>query len=339
MLVSMSDVLETPPINVSHADLNIKTAPKDAGFKIDLADLEADHPVVHYGEGRPGTITITEADLAAGDQEGREKGSDLKSGKEKKYYGPDDIKALKEKKGLPDFDATVALAVDNSGSLQHDYTQGIVRKVGSLVAQAIIGGMNARGADVYMFREYGPGITEHIAHKWMGRDLRQARRLDPLTPDNLQAYAEKNFGPQDRYTNTLYTPLLKDAMQIPVESTQPRLVVFVTDGENQDPVETETYLQKMSDAGSPAFVVFVKSGRYGNKEYYNLDSLKENVRPGDFGEQVCFAVIEDDVMKMTPQQLAEQILTPFHNYLGGLRQKGVLDPDTLAFKKEQKPHG
>ena len=217
---------------------------------------------------------------------------------------------LEKKSGarLSDLSARVVVALDYSGSMMKMYNTGIIQKtLNRLVPLGLTFDDNGT-IDFYLFKE-------------------DFRKFPDLCLQNYENYVEGIIR-QSGYTmgGTNYTPVLESIIygninissepNLPycepvVNNMMPTFVLFITDGENGDRMETDILLKNASKEN--VFIQFIGIGDRQFKYLMSIDNLSGRVRDNTGFTKLNDLDTTDDC------NLYEIILGQFSNWLKGLQ--------------------
>ncbi len=217
---------------------------------------------------------------------------------------------LEKKSGahLSDLHARVVVALDYSGSMMKMFNTGIVQKtLNRLVPLGLTFDDNG-SIDLYLFKE-------------------DFRKFPDLCLQNYENYVEGIIR-QSGYTmgGTNYTPVLESIIygQINISSEpnlpycepvvnnmMPTFVLFITDGENGDRMETDILLKNASKEN--VFIQFIGIGDRQFKYLMSIDNLNGRVRDNTGFSQL------NDIDMTEDSQLYDIILSQFSNWLKGMQ--------------------
>lgn len=194
--------------------------------------------------------------------------------------------------------AKVAVVVDFSGSMRPLYKDGSVqRTLNRLVPLGLRFDDNGE-IDVWLFNE---GF----------------RRLEGMDLTNYESYVnEIIMRSGERFGTTSYAPVLKDVVNrytIEDPSDQPAFVIYITDGSNDDRVDTDAIIRKSSKYN--IFIQFIGLGTYDDFKYLRkLDDLT-----GRAVDNTGFIPVKD-FDKMNDNELYSELLRQYIDWLKVIRK-------------------
>lgn len=204
--------------------------------------------------------------------------------------------------------AKVVVALDYSGSMHHLYKNGTVQKtINRLVPLGLTFDDNG-SLDMYLFSN-------------------GYKKLEDITLKNYENYVREivNTSRYDMY-GTEYSPVLnaiiKDtesgggffsklfsSKSEPKEKKEPVFVLFITDGENSDKINTDKVIRKSSDPNLKTFIQFIGIGAEKFKYLKKLDDLD-----GRQMDNTGFSKMED-LRTTSDEELYNMVLEQFAEWL------------------------
>jgi len=214
--------------------------------------------------------------------------------------------------GLEGQRAQVALALDISGSMVDLFDRGVVQQVVERVLALSVKFDDNGAVDIFLFGAHDYAVGELKEAEFFGyvdRVIRAGYALESNT-----RYA----GVIQRITHH-YAPapgLLGSLLGRKPAKRDPAYVLFVTDGDNSDPVEAEQALIAASD--KPIFWQFVGVGTSNFSFLQRLDTL-----PGRHIDNANFFQV-NDIARIDDGELYRRLLGEFPAWLELARRHGVL---------------
>lgn len=203
--------------------------------------------------------------------------------------------------------AQVVLALDFSGSMDHLYRNGTVQDTVERILPVGLAFDDNGEVDTYIFESSYNRIKE------------------PITLNNLDGYVNNKIYNKYSMGGTNYSPVLNAIMSdfkpgksggfLGFGGTQetvmeyPVYVIFITDGENFDKLETEKVIKEMSEKGF--FIQFIGIGSSSFSFLENLDNLQgRKLDNANFFKVTDLKNMSDDqlykgLMKEYPQWLIQ----------------------------------
>jgi len=189
---------------------------------------------------------------------------DLLKAKERKTAVLD----LKKSKGIEGQKAQVVFAMDYSGSMGPLYANGTVQDTVERILPMGLAFDDNGEVDFYIFENHFIKLPENITLK------------------NVDGYINNKVIGKYQMGGTNYAPVLKAIYKDFKKKSggflgfggkdeimeQPVYIIFMTDGENYDHIETEEIVREMSNAGF--FIQFVGIGNESFRFLSKLDDLK-----------------------------------------------------------------
>ena len=214
--------------------------------------------------------------------------------------------------GLAGQRAQVALALDISGSMVDLFDHGVVQKVVERILALSVTFDDNGAVDIFLFGAQDYTVGELTKEDFFGYVDRVIRPHYDLESDTCYA------GVIRRITHH-YVPtpgLLGNLLTRTATKHDPAYVLFVTDGDNRDPVEAEQALIEASD--KPIFWQFVGVGPSNFSFLKQLDTL-----PGRHIDNANFFQV-NDIARIDDAELYRRLLGEFPSWLDLAREHGVL---------------
>jgi hypothetical protein len=210
--------------------------------------------------------------------------------------------------GLTGQKAQVALALDISGSMVFLFEQGVVQQVVERALALSVKFDDNGAVDIFLFGYQDHTVGEVKEADFVGYVDRVIRAQYPLE-------AGTRYGGVIQRISQHYAPAPGD--QRGSGNTQdPAYVLFVTDGDNSDPVETEQALSAASD--KPIFWQFVGVGASNFSFLKQLDTL-----PGRYIDNANFFQV-NDIARIDDAELYRRLLSEFPVWLEQARRHEIL---------------
>lgn len=188
--------------------------------------------------------------------------------------------------------ARVALVMDYSGSMDDLFNNGSVQKTVSRLLPIAL-----------RFDDNGE------LESWLFSD--DCEQLKSVTEKNYSNYVKKVMKKSGMYMGgTEYAPVLNEVVTYYKDvypSDVPAFVIFITDGDNGDPYETDKIIRELSKYN--IFVQFIGIGRRRFNYLKKLDDLD-----GRDADNTGFTAVED-MDKMTDEELYTEILRQYKDWL------------------------
>lgn len=188
--------------------------------------------------------------------------------------------------------ARVALVMDYSGSMDDLFDNGSVQKTVSRLLPIAL-----------RFDDNGE------LESWLFSD--DCEQLKSVTEKNYSNYVKKVMKKSGMYMGgTEYAPVLNEVVTYYKDvypSDVPAFVIFITDGDNGDPYETDKIIRELSKYN--IFVQFIGIGRRRFNYLKKLDDLD-----GRDADNTGFTAVED-MDKMTDEELYTEILRQYKDWL------------------------
>lgn len=214
--------------------------------------------------------------------------------------------SLEKKSGarLSDLNARVVVALDYSGSMMNMYNSGTVQNtLNRLIPLGLTFDDNG-SIDLYLFKEdfrkfpdlclqnyenYVEGIIRNSGYAMGGTNY--APVLESIIYGNIRISSEPNL--------PYYEPIVNNMV--------PTFILFITDGENGDRMDTDLLLKNAS--GENVFIQFIGIGSRPFKYLMEIDNLRGRVR-----DNTGFAQL-NDLNMIDDNQLYDIVLTQFSSWL------------------------
>ncbi len=205
-----------------------------------------------------------------------------------------------EKKGLLEEIARVALVIDRSGSMNHQYRNGDVQKIFDRVLPLALMFDDDRELDVWTFAD-------------------EYRRLTSITIDNIKDYVETEAGGWKRWNVggcNNEVPVLRDVINTYKTSKVPAYVIFISDGGVHNSAKIKQMIIEAS--AYPIFWQFVGIGgkNYGILE--KLDTIENRIV-----DNVNFFSL-DNIKQLSDEALYNKLLNEFPLWIKAARQKHII---------------
>jgi hypothetical protein len=214
--------------------------------------------------------------------------------------------------GLEGQRAQVALALDISGSMVDLFDRGVVQQVVERVLALSVKFDDNGAVDIFLFGAGDYAVGELKEAEFFGYVDRVIRAGYDLESDTCYAGAiqriTRHYAPPPR----LFGSLLGRTATKP----DPAYVLFVTDGDNSDPVETEQALIAASD--KPIFWQFVGVGTSNFSFLKRLDTM-----PGRHIDNANFFQV-NDIARIDDGELYRRLLGEFPAWLELARRHDIM---------------
>lgn len=189
--------------------------------------------------------------------------------------------------------ARVAIAMDYSGSMSNMFANGSVQDVVTRLLPIAL-----------KFDDNGE------LESWLFSN--DYERLKPVTIDNYATYVRKvMMNARMHMGGTNYAPALKDIVKyykVKQPSETPAFIIFITDGDNWDELDTNEVVRELSNYNM--FVQFVGIGNGSSFSYLKeLDNLS-----GRKHDNTGFIAVKD-MNKMNDQELYNEMLRQYNDWL------------------------
>lgn len=150
----------------------------------------------------------------------------------------DTVKSILEKRNINDIPCEVGLILDGSGSMQYEYSNGVVQEVVERVLAIAMQVDRDKKVDCWTF-----------ANKF--------RANTTVTTSNIEDYVDKYGIKNWQFSGTSYAPVLKAAIESFFPSKTlfsffkkkldaPVLLIFITDGDTDDESKTDNVIEEAS---------------------------------------------------------------------------------------------
>jgi hypothetical protein len=246
------------------------------------------------------------------------------------------VEVVLEKNNLVGVKADIILAQDISGSMSGEFSNGTVQEV---ITRLLAVGMKMdvdKSIDVFAFNTRGHHIGEanESNHENFVRNvfLRKVSvgggtNYAPVMMDIINKFGapvqpkviEKQV-PSKGFLGKLFG--LKETVyeEVPVKASSqktPKLVFFITDGENWDHADAEYVIREAAKQG-----IFWQFIGLGNETFDFLESLDE--MEGRFVDNANFFQV-NDINRISDEELYQRILGEFPSWLTEAKSKGLVD--------------
>lgn len=197
------------------------------------------------------------------------------------------------KTNMTEHTARVAIAMDYSGSMRNMFADGSVQDVITRLLPIALKFDDNGELESWLFSE-------------------GYERLASVTLNNYEDYVNKvMLNARMRMGGTNYAPALKDMVKyykVKEPNTTPAFIIFITDGDNWDEIETNEIIRELSNYNM--FVQFVGIGNSTSFEYLReLDNLS-----GRKHDNTGFIAVKD-MNKMNDQKLYNEMLRQYNDWL------------------------
>lgn len=239
-------------------------------------------------------------------------------------------KIVLEKKNLGGVQAELVFAIDRSGSMYEEYSDGTVQE---LIDRLLAIGMNMdvnKQIEVFQFdtssRYVGTASADN--HTNFVKNNRMTANGGTNYAPVMKAIIDKNGTPLSSGTKEAKKGLMgglfgkksnepTPAATVEIKPQQhPTFVFFITDGTNSDRDEAERVIRESSN--QPIFWQFVGIGNESFDFLQKLDDLK-----GRHVDNADFFKIKN-IKKISDEELYEKLLTEFPDWLKEVKSKGML---------------
>lgn len=206
------------------------------------------------------------------------------------------------KRNLINVKARVGLAIDISGSMQSLYNNGTVQRVVERILAVATRFDDNGELDVWTFAngfDRIGGVTEVGFENYVNREIIQNRSISkwggtsysPVIRDVLENYFPASF--VEKVTGKLFGLFggKKEtvAVETPLDSQDPAILIFITDGENTDMNETIRLLEAAHNKK-----IYFQFVGIGNEGFRFLSKLADDYRNTGFLKIANVAKISDD---------------------------------------------
>jgi uncharacterized protein YegL len=225
-----------------------------------------------------------------------------------------------EKKNIFGEKAEVVLVIDTSASMGPFYKNGSVQKVVERLIGLAMNMDDNQEIDVIAFDDRSheiapanPGNVEGFVDNILLKKIKLGAGTRYANP--IKEVIQK-FGVEQKQEKKGFFGKLFGKEEAPEPKKIPTYVLFVTDGDNQDKLQTETIMREASKQG--IFWQFVGIGKEKFNFLQKLDDLTERfIDNADFFKLNDFNSISDE-------ELYDRILTEFPTWLKEAREKGII---------------
>lgn len=204
------------------------------------------------------------------------------------------------KKNLDNVFARVAVAMDDSGSMESLYKRGTVQSVLERLLPVALKFDDNAELDMWLFAN-------------------SFKRLPSITEEDFFDYVNREVMKRASWGGTNYAPIIRDivkkyAQQEP--SPIPTFVLFLTDGENSDRGEAERAINEAS-----RYNIFFQFIGLGNENFRFLKKLDE--MEGRYIDNANFFEIRD-INRISDDQLYDLLLTEYPMWEKEAKRIGLL---------------
>lgn len=213
-----------------------------------------------------------------------------------------------QKGGNEQLRARIVFVMDKSGSARPLFSQGTVQRVIERLLPVSLRLDDDGELDMYLFSS----------------DSKAYKRLDSITDRDFYDYVNRQIlgRPENNFWGgTHYAPIINEIVQhygINKPSTDPTLVIFITDGANSD--RTDTVKALTNAAHYPIFWQFIGLNEDEDefKFLQKLDDLKDRVIDNaDFFQL-------NDIDEISDEDLYFRLMTEFPGWINQARKQGIL---------------
>ena len=283
-------------------------------FGVEISDESAPSPSLGFGQAAPAPASVP-----TGINLQKQRLVDLEKKAPKLVDLAKRASVSLEKAGLGDLPAMQVYAVlDASWSMDHLYDNKTVQNVAERILAAA-------------------AILDDDGSVPLIRFGEQAVELDPIDLTNFAGHIGRQIG-RDYDSDTLYAPPLElvrdhepdswhDVDGKLQSSTMPRLVFFMTDGQNGDMAATERVLRELSK--TPTFVVMVGIGDEDFSELKKLENLDGRLT------QNVKVLTYKDIGAVSEDQLYHDIIEPLPTWLEKAREIGLVNDNPKKVAQDQ----
>lgn len=213
-----------------------------------------------------------------------------------------------DKDKLNNLTARVAVVLDFSGSMEDLYLDGTIQTLLDRLLPLAMKFDDNGELDVWLFHN-------------------EAIRLDGIKQENFYDYINKSkiLKKYDMY-GTEYSPVIEDVVEkymVEEPSNYPNLVVFITDGANEDRYKTENIMKLSSQY--PIFWQFIG---IGSKRFPFLENLDE--MEGRLVDNANFFTV-NDLMKIDDNTLYNRLLKEYPEWLKKIEEPNI--KRNIVYKK------
>lgn len=226
-----------------------------------------------------------------------------------------------EKAGLGNQKAKVALALDISGSMDWEFSSGMVQKVTEKLLALGIKFDDNQAIDIFLFgvKDYHVGeLKESGFYQYVKNEISNKYRLEGGT--NYAGVMERivNHYTTESVSNSGMFGKLFSKNKASASDTldEPVFVIFITDGDNGDKSRAEEVIRKAANKG--IFWQFVGIGSSRFDFLQKLDDLS-----GRFVDNADFFQL-NDISRVSDEELFGRLLTEFPSWITEARSKGLI---------------
>lgn len=205
-----------------------------------------------------------------------------------------------EKKGLLEEVARVALVIDKSGSMNHQYKNGDVQKIFDRILPLALMFDDDKELDVWTFAD-------------------EYRRLTSITVDNIKDYVETEAGGWRKWNVggcNNEVSVLRDVIHTYQESRVPAYVIFISDGGVRNSAKIKQMIIEAS-----VYPIFWQFLGIGGKNYGVLEKL--DTLANRLVDNANFFSL-DRIDQMSDETLYNQLLNEFPMWLKVAKQKKIV---------------
>lgn len=220
---------------------------------------------------------------------------------------------LKKAKGLDGQKAAVVACYDYSGSMEWLYKNGFVQRLTERILPLGLGFDDNGEVDLFVFHSQAfrhpnnitlknvDSIVGEIQKKYSYGGTNYAPTIELI----LNEWAEKTGG-----------GLFSKSGRKPKKLDYPVYVLYITDGDNSDPMETEKLIREASNYG--IFFQFIGIGNASFSFLKKLDDLS-----GRLIDNANFAQF-NDLDKVSDEELYSRLMEEFPSWIQGARRNNLI---------------
>jgi hypothetical protein len=207
------------------------------------------------------------------------------------------------KNGINTGQARVAVVLDQSGSMRSETKDGTVQSVLERLLPVALQFDDNGELDVWLFDDgykRMESISERDFYKYVDREI-LGKRENQL------------------WGTTSYAPVMRDVFQkyvVEEPSHLPTLVIFITDGNNDDKTATSALMRELSQYG-----IFFQFVGIGNEMFSYLEEL-DNLKGRVIDNANFFKI--SNINKVTDEELYTRLMAEYPEWERQARQQGIL---------------
>lgn len=205
-----------------------------------------------------------------------------------------------QKNSIHNVFARVAVVMDDSGSMEYLYRNGTVQSVLERLLPIALKFDDNGELDIWLFSN-------------------RYKRMPSITEEDFYDYVKREVLKKATWGGTYYAPVIEDIVQKYVHeepSNIPTFVMFITDGENFDEMESEIAIRKASQHN-----IFFQFVGIGDENFHFLKHLDE--MEGRFIDNANFFQI-NDINRISDEALYDLLLKEYPLWEKEARKKGLI---------------